>query len=142
LDNNKGVQVLIKAFAQIYETEKENHACLSLDIVGNGPDFDIFRNIVTKFKMTSHVTFHGFVDNSKTLYNIYKKSNAFVVPTIYSEGFPRVIDEAMICGLPVICSNIGGMKEGLTDNEVLFCNPGDVGSLCTVLRNLIPEFNK
>jgi glycosyltransferase involved in cell wall biosynthesis len=35
----------------------------------------------------------------------------------------------MACGLPVICSEIGGMKDGLEKDEVFFVEPGDADGL-------------
>lgn len=39
-----------------------------------------------------------------------------IVPSIWWENSPMVIQEAFSYGKPVICSNIGGMKEKVTDN--------------------------
>lgn len=37
--------------------------------------------------------------------------DAVLVPSVWWENSPLVIQEALACGCPVICSNIGGMKE-------------------------------
>ena len=38
-----------------------------------------------------------------------------VVPSIWWENSPLVIQEAFMAGLPIVCSNIGGMAEKVTD---------------------------
>jgi glycosyltransferase involved in cell wall biosynthesis len=43
--------------------------------------------------------------------NIYAGLDAVIVPSIVFENDPLVVREALMAGVPVICSNIGGMKE-------------------------------
>jgi glycosyltransferase involved in cell wall biosynthesis len=40
-----------------------------------------------------------------------------VVPSIWWENSPVVIEEALIAGRPIICSNIGGMAEKVEDGK-------------------------
>lgn len=44
------------------------------------------------------------------VFNIMEKSNAFVLPT-FREGFPRVLLEAGVLGMPIITTNVPGVKE-------------------------------
>jgi glycosyltransferase involved in cell wall biosynthesis len=56
-----------------------------------------------------------------------------MVPSIWWENSPMVIQEAFTCGRPVICSNIGGMAEKVTDGvdglHFDVRNPTDLGTL-------------
>ena len=45
------------------------------------------------------------------------------MPSLYEEGYGRVILEALSCGVPVIASNRGGMKEILNDSIGVLVEP-------------------
>src|SRR5207244_4103745 len=59
-----------------------------------------------------------------------------IVPSIWWENSPLVIQEAFMHGRPVICSDIGGMAEKVTDgvNGIHF-RAGDPASLADVIEN-------
>ena len=61
-----------------------------------------------------------------------------VVPSIWWENSPLVIQEAFMNGRPVICSNVGGMAEKVTDglNGVHF-GVGDPSSLAAAIRKAV-----
>jgi glycosyltransferase involved in cell wall biosynthesis len=58
-----------------------------------------------------------------------------IVPSIWWENYPLVIQEAFIHGRPVICSDVGGMAENVTDGENgLHFRVGDSNSLAATMR--------
>jgi glycosyltransferase involved in cell wall biosynthesis len=63
-----------------------------------------------------------------------------VVPSVWWENAPLVIQEAFTHGRPVICSDIGGMAEKVTDGvDGLHFRTGDARSLARVLARAISE---
>ncbi|EKA1736735.1 glycosyltransferase, partial [Salmonella enterica] len=52
-----------------------------------------------------------------------EKSSVFVLPTSYREGVPRVIQEAMAIGRPVITTNVPGCKDIINDGVNGFLVP-------------------
>jgi len=61
-----------------------------------------------------------------------------VVPSIWWENSPLVIQEAFLHGRPVICSDIGGMSEKVTDGvNGLHFRVGDPYSLADALRRAV-----
>jgi glycosyltransferase involved in cell wall biosynthesis len=58
-----------------------------------------------------------------------------VVPSVWWENAPLVIQEAFRHRRPVICSGIGGMAEAVRDGvDGLHARPGDAADLARVLR--------
>lgn len=138
LEDNKGARVLIDAASNIYSTNGSTPR-LKLEIVGSGPVEQDLRALAVQHGLSEVIRFHGFIDDAERLAAIFSRSDLLVVPTIYSEGFPRVIDEASACGLPVACSRLGGMQEGLDEDEVIFFTPGESGELAAAIQRLLQD---
>jgi glycosyltransferase involved in cell wall biosynthesis len=63
-----------------------------------------------------------------------------VVPSIWWENAPLVIQEAFAHGRPVICSDVGGMAEAVRDGvDGLHFPVGDATALATVMRRAAEE---
>jgi glycosyltransferase involved in cell wall biosynthesis len=63
-----------------------------------------------------------------------------IVPSVWWEIFGLVISEAWMFGKPVICSNVGGMAERVTDNvDGLHFEMGDPQALADVMRQACTE---
>lgn len=139
LEENKGVHILIDALKIILEKYSSNDKLIKLHIVGNGPMENELRLLARNYGIADKVSFHGFVDDADKLRHLFTMSSVFVVPTLYHEGFPRVIDEAMASGVPVIASRIGGMKDGLKDGEVFFVEPGNINELADAVLKIITD---
>ena len=55
-----------------------------------------------------------------------------------SEGFPRSILEAMRAGLPVVATDVGGVREAVEHERTgLLVPPGDISALAAALRSLM-----
>jgi glycosyltransferase involved in cell wall biosynthesis len=85
-------------------------------VAGDGPEFERIRDIVSKRKIENQVLLLGRVsdDTCKLLLNA---SDIFIMPnkTVANdmEGFGIVIIEAGSCGLPVVASNLQGIKDAV-----------------------------
>jgi glycosyltransferase involved in cell wall biosynthesis len=63
-----------------------------------------------------------------------------VVPSIWWENAPYVIEEALACGRPVLCSNIGGMREKIREGiDGVWFPVGDPRALAATIRRLARE---
>jgi glycosyltransferase involved in cell wall biosynthesis len=71
---------------------------------------------------------------------VYSQIDVLVVPSIWYENNPLVIQEAFAAGVPVIASNLGGMAEFVEDgrNGLLF-EAGNVEALAAAMRRVIDE---
>jgi glycosyltransferase involved in cell wall biosynthesis len=74
---------------------------------------------------------------SQELGALYDKARIFVLPSVWYEGFPTVLLEAMSHGLPVVCSRIGGLPEIVDDGVTgLLYEPGNADELADRIRAL------
>jgi len=77
----------------------------SLDIVGDGSLLDSLKDQVNQLGMEERVTFHGRVAQDRVA-DLLRGSHVFCYPTSASEGFPKVVLEALAVGLPVITTRV------------------------------------
>jgi glycosyltransferase involved in cell wall biosynthesis len=81
----------------------------ALLVAGGGSELPAAVELVKSMNMSSNVIFLGEVPNREIRY-LYDGSDIFVHPT-FTEGFPRVILEAMAFGLPIVTTDAGGTRE-------------------------------
>jgi glycosyltransferase involved in cell wall biosynthesis len=110
----KGADLLLQA-AALYQAEAaaapaEFHVFGSL--AGDTLAYPYF--ISQQISGADNLVFHGRYDGRKVI-ELMRGMDWIVVPSIWWENSPVVIEEALIAGRPVICSNIGGMAEKVED---------------------------
>jgi glycosyltransferase involved in cell wall biosynthesis len=91
-----------------------------------------------------NVTLLGALPFEK-LGTLYENARLFVLPSVWYEGFPTVLLEAMSHGLAVVCSSIGGLPEIVEDNVTgLLFEPGNAKELAARIQTLCqnPELCK
>ena len=96
----KGGEYMITAFSQFSKTYPE----YSLLMIGKGPLKDQVLSQIDDLGLSTRVTMIDFVPNDE-LPAIYAESMVFVLSSL-AEGIPKTLLEAMVCGLPVISTNI------------------------------------
>ena len=66
--------------------------------------------------------------------NLLAKSDTFVLPTFYGEGFPRVLLEAAAVGLPILSTNVTGVREfGEHQKDFLLIEPKNSKTLAETM---------
>lgn len=89
-----------------------------LVIAGGGSELDAAKALAHRLDVSSHVIFLGNVPN-REIPALYSMADVFVHPT-YTEGFPRVLIEAMAAGLPIVTTDAGGTKQLLGEKQMNF----------------------
>ncbi len=100
IEKGKGVEVVLESLHLLLE----NFPGLTLDIVGSGSALNDLQLLARDLGLGDHVIFHGQVDHRKVI-DLLKEADLFCFPTS-SEGFPKVVIEALACGLPVITTRV------------------------------------
>lgn len=116
LEKPKGVERIIEAITNLSDLQKERIETVHL--VGDGAEGDYFKTLASKSGV--HFLFHGFLPRSE-VFDVYRKSQVFLMPTTASEGFPKVIAEAMNFGCIPIVSNISSIGQYIQDMETGIC---------------------
>lgn len=93
----------------VIEKGKVNKLNIKLVIIGDGPDYPKIKKQIESSEVSNSIILLGEIPNKEVM-NYYKIADLFINPS-YSEGFPRVIIEAMACGLPIIATDVGGTKD-------------------------------
>jgi glycosyltransferase involved in cell wall biosynthesis len=88
----------------------KNNPKIMFIVVGNGPDLENVRLQVTQLGITANFRLAGFVSDAD-LPSYYNLADLFILPSKSGEGLPLVAMEAMACGLPVVATDVGGIKE-------------------------------
>lgn len=102
----------------------------TLDLIGSGPNEISARNAVAELGIESKVTFLGQIANAA---DYLVKYDIFLLISNW-EGFPRSILEAMSVGLPVVASDVGGVRESVVDGKGgVLIGRGDVLALKNAL---------
>ncbi|MBP9673639.1 MAG: glycosyltransferase [Bacteriovoracaceae bacterium] len=111
----KGYDVLIRAA----ELLKAQGLCFKVKIYGKGEEHQNYRQIIADLALEDRVELclqFGVVEA------FMKKAQVVVIPSRH-ESFGYVAIEAMALGIPVIASNIGGLKEIIQDGQNGFLVP-------------------
>lgn len=98
----KGIYEAIQAFSTI----REKHKNIKFIIAGNGLELEKAKKFVSDNKLKD-IEFLGFVSGNAKI-NAFNYSHIYLFPS-YSEGMPISILEAMLFGLPIISTPVGGI---------------------------------
>ena len=103
----KGTEYLIRAFRRLVTEYGRDDIVLFL--IGDGSERGRLAELAKSLKLGGKVLFCGRKPHEEIplWLNI---ADIFVLPSV-SEGFPTIIPEAMMCGIPVVASDVGGMSE-------------------------------
>jgi glycosyltransferase involved in cell wall biosynthesis len=82
------------------------------------------------------VSFLDFVPQ-EDLPALYSAADVFLLPSWY-EGFGFIALEAMACGTPVVCSNVGSLPE-IARDAALMVAPQDIAGLVQSIRNVLSQ---
>ncbi|MDA8028672.1 MAG: glycosyltransferase [Nitrospiraceae bacterium] len=115
---HKGVDVVIRAFAQIH---KDLPGSILL-LAGSGPERARLEALTQELGVTSSIRFLGVRPDMEAVYPAF---DVFILCS-QTEGFSNAILEAMGMGLPVVVSNVGGNTEMIEDGTSGYLvPPGD-----------------
>ncbi len=130
----KGLEIVLDALAILREQE----FTVNLKSIGpfETPEYETSVNAkIESLGLENQIQRVGFTDDVPAE---LAKLDAMVLPSLFGEGLPMVVLEAMAAGLPVIATRVEGTPEAITDGvEGLLAEPQDPQSLAGKIRDLI-----
>jgi glycosyltransferase involved in cell wall biosynthesis len=120
----KGVSVLLNSLPSL-DQRKWN-----LKIVGDGDLRPEYENLAARLNLTKRVEFAGKLSDAQMI-KALQNSDLLILPSVNNnEAFGIVLIEALACGVPVIASDLPGVRKVFTDKrEGLLVIPGSVEDL-------------
>ncbi|AFZ32160.1 glycosyl transferase group 1 [Gloeocapsa sp. PCC 7428] len=124
---NKGIEVLVKAYAQA----KLDRRKWSLKLMGDGPLRADIEKYIQQQKIDG-IEILGFVNDEKKA-EVIRSSRWIVIPPHTKEDFGLTALEARNVGVPCIITRDGGLPEA-AGNYSLSCEPDNVEQLARLLE--------
>ncbi|MGY1831682.1 glycosyltransferase [Geodermatophilus sp. SYSU D01180] len=128
LDPQKGFDVLVRAVAGLPD--------LHLALVGDGPERAALETLVTELGLQERVTMTGWSNEVPALLPSF---DVLAVPSRW-EGLPLVVLEAMLAGIPVVATPVGGVPDAVRHEQTGLLVPvDDAAELTAALDRLITD---
>jgi glycosyltransferase involved in cell wall biosynthesis len=109
----KGLKFLIEAMTEIIEEIPEAH----LMVLGRAKKEGDIAKQISRLNLEEKISFRSGLSQSEVV-SLYASSHICVIPSLY-EGFGFGAGEAMACGLPLISTQSGGLKEVIGQDAVI-----------------------
>ena len=132
----KNLIFLINVFSSYVSLNKN----AVLILVGDGDKKSELMKIVDQLGIKANVIFAGRYEN-EALYAWYCIADSFILPSV-SEVFGAVVNESLIAGVPVLCSNLAGASCLINKGNGITFNPDDKEKLLTILKESLNKKRK
>lgn len=105
---HKGQDTMLQTLAQPTWKQLPWH----LNVYGRGMDLPYLEQLARMYGLAEKITFHGRVADIRQLWS---QNHLLLMPSVM-EGMPLAVVEAMLCGRPVVATDVGGHTEWIADN--------------------------
>ncbi len=128
----KGLEVLLEALSLLPDEMR-----IELEVIGGfeSPGYErLIHRRVEELNIASRVHFRGF---TKDVISATRRFDAMVLPSLFGEGMPMVVLEALSCGIPVIATKVEGTPEVIREGqEGVLAEPQNSASLATAIARM------
>lgn len=130
IDKRKGLDYLLRAMTLVNDIDEKIH----LHIVGTGTDKTALETFSKRNKLST--TFYDYLPDDD-LKRLYDKVSIQIVPSIF-EGFGISVLEGMAQGIPIIATNVDGIKSIIKHHHSGMLVPyGDEKTLAQTIVHLL-----
>jgi glycosyltransferase involved in cell wall biosynthesis len=132
LDPQKDPLTLVEAFRQVAAERRDVHLLLA----GSGPLEQPIRDVVRASGLASRIHLAGRIED---IAPVMRAASLLVLPSLW-EGMPNVVLEAMAAALPVVASDVEGVREALQGGSLgLLCRPGDAEAFADLINQVLSD---
>ena len=99
---------------------------------------DLMNGIIKEKDMADRIKLIGYVSDEDMLPN-YQGAEMFILPSKF-EPFGMTSQEAMACGVPVVASKFGGIRNTITDRETgMLVDPGNPAAFSAAMTEILKD---
>ena len=133
-DRAKGLGVALEIVRQLLE----HYPHLSLDVLGDSPERADYEEWCRQEGLSSAVLFHGWVPHERAC-DFYARSHFMLLPS-ETEGWPKVLSEAMAYGVVPISSQVSAIPQVLAEAGTGVALPArDIDGYVQAIRAIIDQ---
>jgi glycosyltransferase involved in cell wall biosynthesis len=133
LRNWKGHAYLLDALASLARHPRAPR----LLVIGEGPQRRNLERRVADMGLRERVRLEGFRDDPEAW---LPALDVFVLPSYGDEGVSQAVMQAMACALPVVVTDVGGMRDAVTPGETgLMAPPRDAQALAAAIARILDD---
>ncbi len=134
----KGFFEFYEAARQINMLEPDNYIFIHLGLIDTASSGFISNNDVAEYARACGVSYLGFVENVR---DYIIASDIMVLPSVYREGTPRSLIEALALGKAIVTTDMPGCRETVIESwNGLLCQGGDASSLVSKILMIDDAF--
>lgn len=131
LIHRKGFDLLIEALHRVNRQLPEGWQC---NIIGGGEKQAELQQQIDQAQLQEHIHLVG-QKNKQEIVQLLQQSDVFVLPS-RGENFSVAVLEALACGLPVIASICGGIRECIEEHNGLLFPVDDTEALANAILHM------
>jgi glycosyltransferase involved in cell wall biosynthesis len=131
----KGFPTLLRALLILRERRRD----WRLDVVGDGPERMLYERSATELGLDEHLAFRGSLPKDAVA-QAMRDADLLVLPSRL-ETFGAVVAEALVSGLPVVSTSVGGITELLDLGSGRIVPPDEPVALAAALHSTLEDLH-
>jgi L-malate glycosyltransferase len=114
--NSKGQDILLAALGSSQFKDRD----WTLSIYGSGPHEEYLKHLGVHYRIAEKIALKGYAHDIR---KIWEEHHLLALPS-RNESAPLVLVEAMLCGRPSVITDVGGVREWVSEPETGFIAEG------------------
>ncbi len=117
---------------------RDNGVSFHCYLVGQGEDEATLRKLASDLNLNQSVIFTGLLGQHEVA-KLMQECHFYVQPSHY-ENVPVVISEALMCGLPVLATNVGAVSEMISEQDGYLVKPASNEELFAAIKLMCDQY--